>query len=175
MRTWRARTCGSGEATSCGATVIAAPFSPKNAQGERDPEMNQTKTGNQRYFGMKADIAVDAHSGPVHTITTRAVNEAEVEQIAELLHGKEKNMCGPTQATETHMRGLTATICNRTSLLAPATSQSLKGAIKAAARKREHRNASVLAKVEHPFRVIKRQLGPARVSLRSWPGTPRTW
>ena len=67
------------------ATIIAAPSSTKNADGERDPEMHQTKKGNQWYFGMKAHIGVDADSGLVHTVTTTAANEADVEQVADLL------------------------------------------------------------------------------------------
>ena len=74
------------------ATIIAAPSSTKNAEGERDPEMHQTKKGNQWHFGMKAHIGVDADSGLVHTVTTTAANEADVEQIADLLHGKEQHV-----------------------------------------------------------------------------------
>ena len=58
------------------ATIIAAPSSTKNADGERDPEMHQTKKGNQWYFGMKAHIGVDADSGLVHTVTTTPATEA---------------------------------------------------------------------------------------------------
>ena len=74
------------------ATIIAAPSSTKNAEGERDPEMHQTKKGNQWHFGMKAHIGVDADSGLVHTVTTTAANEADVEQVADLLHGKEEHV-----------------------------------------------------------------------------------
>ncbi len=74
------------------ATIIAAPSSTKNASGERDPEMHQTKKGNQWHFGMKAHIAVGADSGLVHTVTTTAANEADVDQIADLLHGKEQQI-----------------------------------------------------------------------------------
>jgi len=71
------------------ATIIAGPSSTKNAEGERDPEMHQTKKGNQWHFGMKAHIGVDADSGLVHTVTTTPANEADVEVVDELLHGKE--------------------------------------------------------------------------------------
>jgi hypothetical protein len=74
------------------ATIIPAPSSTKNADGERDPEMHQTKKGNQWHFGMKAHIGVDADSGLVHTVTTTAANEADVEQVADLLHGKEQQV-----------------------------------------------------------------------------------
>lgn len=71
------------------ATIIAAPSSTKNADGERDPEMHQTKKGNQWHFGMKAHIGVDTDSGLVHTVVTTAANEADIEVADELLHGKE--------------------------------------------------------------------------------------
>src|SRR6201997_3402126 len=71
------------------ATIIAAPSSTKNAEGERDPDMHQTKKGNQWHFGMKAHIGVDADSGLVHTVTTTAANVADVTQAGDLLHGQE--------------------------------------------------------------------------------------
>ena len=72
------------------ATLIAAPSSTKNDKGERDPEMHQTKKGNQWHFGMKAHIGVDAESGLVHTVTTTAANAHDVTQAHALLHGQEE-------------------------------------------------------------------------------------
>ena len=74
------------------ATIIAAPSLTKNVQGERDPEMHQTKKCNQWHFGMKEHIAVDAKSGLVYTIAATPANESDVEQIADLLHGKEQDV-----------------------------------------------------------------------------------
>jgi len=74
------------------ATIIAAPSSTKNTEGKRDPEMHQTKKGEQWHFGMKAHIGVDADSGLVHTVTTTAAHEADVAQVADLLHGKEEDV-----------------------------------------------------------------------------------
>ena len=71
------------------ATIIAAPSSTKNKSGERDPEMHQTKKGNQWHFGMKAHIGADVDSGLVHSLATTPANEADVEQVEDLLHGKE--------------------------------------------------------------------------------------
>jgi len=71
------------------ATIIPAPSSTKNSQGKRDPEMHHTKNGERWYFGMKAHIGVDVDSILVHTVTTTASNEADVEQVSDLLHGKE--------------------------------------------------------------------------------------
>ena len=72
------------------ATIIAAPSSTKNRAGARDPQMHQTKKGNQWYFGMKAHIGVDAESGLVHTVVGTAANVSDISQTHELLHGEEK-------------------------------------------------------------------------------------
>jgi IS5 family transposase len=77
------------QGTIVDATIIPAPSSTKNAEGKRDPEMHQTKKGNQWFFGMKAHIGVDSQSGLVHTVVTTPANEADVEVVDELLHGKE--------------------------------------------------------------------------------------
>ena len=71
------------------ATLIAAPRSTKNSTGERDPEMRQTKKGNQWHFGMKAPIGVDADSGLVHSVIGTAANVNDVTQGHGLLHGEE--------------------------------------------------------------------------------------
>ena len=70
------------------ATLIAAPSSTKNSTGERDPEMHQTKKGNQWHFGIKAHIGVDADSGLVHTVIGTAANVNDVTQGHGLLHGR---------------------------------------------------------------------------------------
>ena len=148
------------------ATIIAAPSSTKNQDGERDPEMHQTKKGNQWHFGMKAHIAVDAASGLVHTVTTTAANESDVEQIADLLHGKEEAVWADSgyrgAQTRVEREDLQWHIAARPSDIAKLP----EGRMKTAAQKREHRKASVRAKVEHPFRVIKRQFGLMKVRFR---------
>lgn len=78
------------EGTIVDATIISAPSSIKNQDGERDPEMHQTKKGNQWYFGMKAHIGVDASSGIVHSVVTTKANVHDVTQAHDLLHGKER-------------------------------------------------------------------------------------
>jgi IS5 family transposase len=82
------------QGTIVDATIIAAPPSTKNKQHSRDPEMHQTKKGNQWYFGMKAHIGVDVASGLVHTVKGTAANEADVTQTAALLHGQEEDVFG---------------------------------------------------------------------------------
>ena len=74
------------------ATLIAAPPSTKNKEKKRDPEMHQTKKGNQWYFGMKAHIGADRDSKLVHTVVVTAANVADVTKTAELLHGAEKQV-----------------------------------------------------------------------------------
>ncbi len=74
------------------ATIIAAPSSTKNKAGTRDPEMHQTKKGNQWYFGMKAHIGADAESGLVHTVVGTAANVSDISQTHALLHGEEKTV-----------------------------------------------------------------------------------
>ena len=148
------------------ATIIAAPSSTKNSSGQRDPEMHQTKKGNQWHFGMKAHIAVDADSGLVHTVTTTAANEADVEQVADLLHGKEEQVWADAgyRGAQTRVRkaDLQWHIAARPSDMA----KMPEGRAKTRAKKQEHRKASVRAKVEHPFRVIKCQFGLVKVRFK---------
>jgi IS5 family transposase len=144
------------------ATIIAAPSSTKNAEGERDPGMHQTRKGNQWFFGMKAHIGVDADSGLVHT----AANEADVEHVADLLHGKEEQVWA-----DSGYRGAPSRV-DRDDLqwhIAARPSDIAKlpeGRAKTKVQKAEHRKASMRAKVEHPFRVIKRQFGLVKVRFR---------
>jgi transposase, IS5 family len=154
------------------ATIIAAPSSTKNAEGQRDPEMHQTKKGNQWHFGMKAHIGVDAESGLVHTVTTTAANEADVEQVADLLHGKEEYVYSDSgyrgAQTRVDRDDLQWHIAARPSDIAKMPA----GRAKTRVQKQEHSKASVRAKVEHPFRVIKRQFGLAKVRSLGCRRTP---
>lgn len=148
------------------ATIIAAPSSTKNATGERDPEMRQTKKGNQWHFGMKAHIGVDADSGLVHTVVTTPANEADIEVAAELLHGKEDVVhadAGYTGADQrVERRNLTWQIAAKRGRIKAMPD----GRAKRTQQRREKAKARVRAKVEHPFRVIKRQFGLLKVRFR---------
>jgi len=128
--------------------------------------MHQTKKGEQWYFGMKAHIGVDADSGLVHTVTATAANEADVEQVADLLHGKEEQVWADSGYRGAQSRvdreELKWHIAARPSDIAKLPEGRAKDRIK----KKEHRKASVRAKVEHPFRVIKRQFGLVKVRFR---------
>ena len=81
------------------ATIIAAPSSTKNGDGRRDPEMHQTRKGNQWYFGMKAHIGVDDESGLVHHVECTAANASDVTVAHRLLHGQEETVCGDSGYT----------------------------------------------------------------------------
>jgi len=81
------------QGTIVDATLIHAPSSTKNQEGKRDPEMHQTKKGNQYYFGMKAHIGVDDESGLVHSVVGTAGNVADVYPSRRLLHGAENVVC----------------------------------------------------------------------------------
>jgi transposase, IS5 family len=123
--------------------------------------MHQTKKGNQWHFGMKAHIGVDADSGLVHTVTTAAANEADVEQVSDLLHGKENAVwadSGYRGAQRRMQQDVQWHIAGRPSDMA----EMPEGRAKARARKQAFQKASIRAKLEHPVRVIKRQFGLAK-------------
>lgn len=148
------------------ATIITAPSSTKNADGERDPEMHQTKKGNQWFFGMKAHIGVDADSGLVHTVKTTAANEADIEMADELLHGKETVVHADSGYTGADKRVKRKNLDWQIAAKRGRLKALPEGREKRAMEKREHAKASVRAKVEHPFRVIKRQFGMMKVRFR---------
>ena len=150
------------------ATIIAAPSSTKNRDDERDPEMHQTKKGNQWHFGMKAHIGVDDESGLVHHVECTAANVADVTQVHKLLHGKEDTVCGDSGYTGAGKREELQDVA--AGFLIAEKSSKLR-AIKNKRERRhgerwEHFKASLRAKVEHPFRVIKRQFGYTKVRYR---------
>jgi IS5 family transposase len=137
------------------ATIIAAPSSTKNASGERDPEMHQAKKGNQWHHGMKAHIGVDAESGLVHSMVSTAANVNDVTQAGALLHGEETDAFGDAgyrgvgkreeaQGPQWHVA------------LQPGKRKVLSdSALGQMIEKVEKIKASIRAKVEHPFHVIK--------------------
>ena len=150
------------------ATLISAPSSTKNDSGQRDPEMHQTKKGNQWYFGMKAHIGVDAQSGLVHTVKGTAANVNDVVEANGLLHGDETNVFGDAGYQGANKRpdakdGVTWHVAMR-----PGKRKALDKTTKLGALTDdiERLKASIRAKVEHPFRVIKRQFGFTKVRYR---------
>lgn len=154
------------QGTIVDATIIAAPSSTKNKDRQRDPAMHQTKKGQQWYFGMKAHIGVDVESGLVHTVTTTPANVSDVTEVDKLLHGKEKTVYADAgyQGAQKRApkRGRTWHIAARRGSVKALPEGELKEAIKYT----EHVKAAVRAKVEHPFRVVKRQFGYQKVRFR---------
>ena len=157
------------QGTIVDATLIHAPSSTKNQDGKRDPEMHQAKKGNQWYFGMKAHIGVDDESGLVHSVVGTAANVADVTQVDKLLHDGENVVCadagytGVEKRLEHEGRQVIWQIAARRS-----TYQKLgkRSVLYKAKRKIEKAKAQVRAKVEHPFRVIKRQFGYVKTRFR---------
>jgi len=150
------------------ATIIAAPSSTKNRDGARDPEMCQTKKGNQWHFGMKAHIGVDDESGLVHSVACTAANAADVTQVHRLLHGREVTVCGDSGYTGVEQR---AELQGVKAAFWIAEKPSRLRALKRARERRdaeswERFKASLRARVEHPFRVLKRQFGYLKVRYR---------
>ena len=157
------------QGTIVDATLINAPSSTKNKDGKRGPEMHQTKKGNQYYFGMKAHIGVDDESSLVHSVVGTAANVADVTQVDKLLHG-EKNMIGADEGytgvekrPEHKGREVIWQIAARRSTYKKLSNRS---ALYKAKRRIEKAKEQVRAKVEHPLRVIKRQLGYTKVRFR---------
>ena len=157
------------QGTVVDATLIAAPSSTKNQDGERDPEMHQTKKGNQWHFGMKAHIGVDADSGLVHTVVGTAANVNDVTQASALVHGEETDVFADAGyqgvAKREEVQGIEANwhVAMRPGKRRMLDKDSPMGAV---LDQLEHVKARIRAKVEHPFRVIKRQFGHVKVRYR---------
>jgi transposase, IS5 family len=156
------------QGTIIDATLIAAPSSTKNKAGERDPEMHQTKKGNQWDYGMKVHIGVDKHSGLIHSVETTAANVHDLTPAAELLHGDEEVVYADAgyQGIEKRpeMEGKTTTFRiamrpGKRRALPDTTEGRLDDLVETA-------KAHIRAKGEHPFRVIKQQFGFQKTRLR---------
>ncbi len=145
------------------ATIISAPSSTKNRDKKRDPEMRQTKKGNDWYFGMKAHLGVDSASKLIHSVAATAANVHDSQVVDELLHGSETRVWGdaaytgqrekirakaPKAKDFTHKKG---------SRYQPLSDEQ---------RARNRTKSRVRAKVEHPILVIKRIFGFAKVRYR---------
>lgn len=139
------------------ATIIAAPSSTKNEKRERDPEMHQTRKGKQWYFGMKAHIGVDAETGLTHTVAGTAANVADITQAQALLHGDETDAFGDAgyQGVEKREENLGVPVVWHIAMR-PGKRRTLpKDGDGEKQEWLEQLKASVRAKVEHPFHVVK--------------------
>jgi IS5 family transposase len=145
------------------ATIVHAPSSTKNGAGKRDPEMHQTKKGNQWYFGMKGHVGVDSKEGIVHSAEATAANIADSKMLPELLHGDERKIWGDAayQGHGDKMRAKAPHAQDMTSRRA-----RYKQIVDELQRRKNRTKAQVRSKVEHVFRVMKRQFGFDRVRYK---------
>ena len=145
------------EGTIVDATLIAAPPSTKNKDGKRDSEMHQSKKGNDWHFGMKAHVGVDAASGLVHTVVGTAGNVSDVTQAHALLHGDEIAALGDAgyQGVEKRTENIGKSVTWHVAMKRSKRRALPNTKLGRMQEKLEHLKASVRAKVEHPFHVIK--------------------
>lgn len=153
------------------ATIISAPTSTKNASGTRDPEMHQAKKGNEWKFGMKCHIGVDAGSGLVHSMTVTAANVNDVVETAKLLREDDEVVYGdagyvgaqnrPEIANDEHFSKIDFRVNRRPGKLPHVSDNAIDWE-----RYIENRKSSVRCKVEHVFRIIKRQFGYTKTVYR---------
>ena len=145
------------------ATIISAPSSTKNRQKKRDPEMHQTKKGNQWYFGMKAHIGVDSQTKLVHSVVATAANVHDSQVLPKLLHGKETRVWGDSaysgqrDVIRHHAPKAKSFIQAKAHRHRPLSEEE---------RTRNRTKSKIRAKVEHAFLVIKRIFGWAKVRYR---------
>ena len=158
------------EGTLVDATLIAAPSSTKNQAKQRDPEMHQTKKGNQWYFGMKAHIGADRDSKLVHTVVVTAANVADVTKTADLLHGQEQQVHADAGYTGVEKRPeivvLERKIDWQVARKRGAIQALAEGAEKETLKAVEKAKASVRAFVEHPFHIVKNLFRYRKVRYR---------
>lgn len=151
------------------AALIAAPSSTKHSSVERDPARQQNKKGNQWHFGMKAHIGVDADSGLVHTVVGTAANVNNVTQAHALVHGEktavfaDSGYQGVSKRDETQDINVNWHVVMRPGKRKVLDKSTPMGVIMD---KLEQVKARIRAKVEHPFRVVKRQVGHMKVRYR---------
>lgn len=145
------------------ATIIAAPSSTKNSSGERDPEMRQTKKGNQWHFGMKGHIGVDSKTKLIHSAVVTPANVHDSQPLPNLLHGSESRVWGDSayigqkqaiKKAAPNARDFTNRRGTRNHALTEEEQMT------------NQRKSSVRAKVEHAFLVIKRIFGFTKVRYR---------
>lgn len=152
-----------GKGTIVDATIVNAPSSTKNEKKKRDPQMHQTRKGKQWYFGMKVHIGTDTDSGLVHTVKGTAANVADVNVLGELLHGDEQSLHGDSAyhskalKSQAEASGIEFNVNQRGTKHRPLTK---------AQRLRNRRLSRIRAVVEHPFLVVKRLWGHAKVRYR---------
>jgi IS5 family transposase len=149
------------------ATLIAAPSSTKNGSGTRDPEMHSTQKGRNWYFGMKAHVGVDAESGLVHTVIGTAANVHDINAAHALLHGEETDVYADAGYQGIEKREQTGSARWHVAMRPSKRRKlNLKDPVDAIYDTIERLKAGIRAKVEHPFRILKRQFGYVKTRYR---------
>ena len=149
------------------ATLIEAPSSTKNGSGSRDPEVRSTQKGRDWYFGMKAHVGVDAESGLVHTVVGTAANVHDIHAALSLLHGEETDVYADAGYQGIEKRQQKGSARWHVAMRPSKRRQlNLKNRVDAIYDKIERLKAGIRAKVEHPFRILKRQFGYVKTRYR---------
>ena len=145
------------------ATIIHAPSSTKNREQQRDPEMHQTKKGNDWYFGMKAHVGVDSKTKLIHSVVATAANVADATVLPELLHGEETQVWG-----DQAYRGQTEVIhrCAPQSRDCTHRRYRYRDGVDEVERAKNRTKSTVRSKVEHVFGVMKLKFGFVKVRYR---------
>lgn len=152
-----------GTGTIVDATIISAPSSTKNDSGRRDPEMHQTKKGNQWYFGMKAHIGVDSKEKVIHAVAATPANVHDSQVIGDLLHGGETKVWGDS-AYQGRKEAIKAAAPNAQDMTNRRAGNGVP--LTKAERARNRTKSKVRAKVEHAFHIMKRMFGFTYVRYR---------
>ncbi|MCL2346065.1 MAG: IS5 family transposase [Desulfobulbus sp.] len=147
------------------ATLIAAPSSTQNEDKKRDPEMTQTKKGNQWHFGMKAHIGVDAQSGLIHTVECTTAKVADITMLEKCQHGEEVIVLGDRGYHKTNRTIEHFEKEGERSILTP-SKKPVGGKLTGKQKAFNRMLSAVRVIVEHPFRVVKRQFGYVKVRYR---------
>jgi IS5 family transposase len=152
-----------GTGTIVDATIIGAPSSTKNADKQRDPEMHQTRKGQQWYFGMKMHIGVDSRSGLVHHAVVTAANVHDKHPLPDLLHGNERRLYGDSAYASQK-----ALIQSKAPEAHDFTNQRVRkgGEIDELERAKNRNKSRIRSRVEHVFAVVKRLWGFSKVRYR---------
>lgn len=143
------------------AAIINATSSTKNQRGERDPEMRQTRKGNQWYFGMKAHIGVDSQTKLIHSVAATAANVHDSQVLGDLLHGDETRVWGDCAYSGQH-----ETIRNHAPAARDFTQRKGHRPLSEVEHSRNRTKSKIRAKVEHPFLILKRVFGFSKVRYR---------
>jgi IS5 family transposase len=145
------------------ATIISAPSSTKNLRKERDPDMHQTRKGNQWYFGMKAHLGVDSRTKLIHSMAATAANVHDSQVLPDLLHGKETRVWGDSAYSGQRDVVRQHAPCARNFIQ---TKANRRQPLSEEERSRNRTKSKVRAKVEHVMLVIKRIFGFSKVRYR---------